>query len=191
MLSPSSYSSVMLRPACADDAPFIAAVVMEALGSDVMSRLDTVSPDSAIVEVCRRTDTLYSWCHTCIAAFPDGRPAGALVAYRGENYRQMQRTTFAMLRHLITFDLEKMDDEAQAGEYYIDSVAVLPESRGLGLGRRLLEHAIACARREGLTAVLACDPHNTKARNLYERLGFHVGGRLFIFGEDYLRMVCR
>ena len=101
MLSPSSPSSVMLRPACADDAPFIAAVVMEALGSDVMSRLDTVSPDAAIVEVCRRTDTLYSWCNTCIAAFPDGRPAGALVAYRGENYRQMQRTTFAMLRHLI------------------------------------------------------------------------------------------
>ena len=176
----------MLRPACADDAPFIAAVVMEALGSDVMSRLDSVSPDAAIVEVCRRTDTLYSWCHTHIATFPDGQHAGALVAYRGENYRQMQRTTFAMLRHLITFDLEKMDDEAQAGEYYIDSVAVLPESRGLGL-----EHALACARREGLTAVLACDPHNTKARNLYERLGFHVGGRLFIFGEDYLRMVCR
>ena len=103
----------------------------------------------------------------------------------------MQRTTFAMLRHLITFDLEKMDDEAQAGEYYIDSVAVVPGSRGMGLGRKLLEHAIAYARREGLTAVLACDPHNTKARNLYERLGFHVGGRLFIFGEDYLRMVCR
>lgn len=191
MLSPSSPPSFVLRPASADDAPFIAAVVMEALGSDVMAHLDTVTPDAAIVEVCRRPDTLYSWCHTHIATFPDGQHAGALVAYRGENYRQMQQTTFAMLRHLITFDIEKMDDEAQAGEYYIDSVAVVPGSRGMGLGRKLLEHAIACARREGLTAVLACDPKNISARNLYERMGFHVEGRLFIFGEDYLRMVYR
>ena len=84
-----------------------------------------------------------------------------------------------------------MDDETQTGEYYIDSVAVVPKSRGMGLGRKLLEHAIACARFEGLAAVLACDPHNISARNLYERIGFHVEGRLFIFGEDYLRMVCR
>lgn len=191
MLSSFSPSSIVLRPACADDAPFIAAVVMEALGNDVMAHLDTVSPDAAIVEVCRRPDTLYSWQHTHIATFPDGRPAGALVAYRGENYRQMQQTTFSMLRHLITFDIEKMDDETQTGEYYIDSVAVVPESRGMGLGRKLLEHAIACARLEGLAAVLACDPHNISARNLYERIGFHVEGHLFIFGEDYLRMVCR
>lgn len=191
MTAKSSVSDVILRPAVEADAPFIATVVMEALGSEVMEHPETMPPDAAIVEVCRRTDTLYSWKNTMMATAPDGCPAGALVAYRGEDYRRMQHITFDLLEHLITFDRTTMDDEAYAGDYYIDSVAVAPENRGQGLGKILIQHAISQARAEGLLPVLSCDPHNTVARSLYERLGFREEGRLFIFGEDYLRMVCR
>lgn len=188
--SPSPFPSVALRPAAEADAPFIAAVVMEALGGDVMGQPGNLAPDADIVAVCQRSDTLYSWQNAVVATL-GGVPVGAMVAYRGEAYRRMRRTTFGLLRERLHFDAEAMDDEARAGEYYIDSVAVTPASRGHGIGRLLLLHAVERAASEGLAAVLACDPANVSARRLYERLGFRADGSLHIFGAEYLRMVHR
>jgi len=84
-----------------------------------------------------------------------------------------------------------MDAETQDGEFYIDSLAVLPSYRKLGLGRTLLLRGLESARVLQRPAVLACAPENASAKHLYESLGFHEEGRLFIFGENYLRMVCR
>ena len=82
-----------------------------------------------------------------------------------------------------------MDAEAGPGEYYLDSIAVVPEARGRGIARQLLQRGIAIAREMGLPAVLACEPDNLGAKALYESLGFKHDGDLFIFGHRYLRMV--
>lgn len=52
-------------------------------------------------------------------------------------------------------------------------IALLPEYRNQGLGRRLLEELLARASREGLSVSLHVDPFNPAIR-LYERLGFAV-----------------
>ncbi|MGD8496718.1 MAG: ribosomal protein S18-alanine N-acetyltransferase [Gemmatimonadales bacterium] len=63
-------------------------------------------------------------------------------------------------------------DEAELGD-----IAVLPESRGRGLGRWLLEAALAEAARRGARAVyLEVRESNTAARRLYERAGFDTAG---------------
>lgn len=190
--NPSSLqeASLTLRPATADDAGFIAEVVAVALGADLWNDSGTHSlPDEALREVCRRSDTLYSWQHSLIAEI-NGEPAGGIVAYDGHDYPALRQRTFAALQHLITFDTSQMEDEAKEGEYYIDSVAVKPEYRGCGIAGKLLRAAINEGHAGGLTIVLACDPQNLRARSLYERIGFSVDGSLFIFGHDFHRMTC-
>lgn len=59
-------------------------------------------------------------------------------------------------------------------EIEIIDIALLPEFRGKGLGRRLLEETIEEAKRERKTVVLYVE-HFNPARQLYDRLGFrHV-----------------
>ena len=141
-----------------------------------------------LAESIRQDGTLYSWRHTSIAQDTDGTPLGAIVAYPADNYMQMRATTFAMLSDLISFDVESMDAEARPGEYYVDSIAVVPSARGKGIARQLLLHAIAKAQEMLLPAILACEPNNLGAKALYESLGFRHDGDLFIFGHHYLRM---
>ena len=186
---------MIIRNATINDAPFIALVVVEALGDDIMERYpDSISDQdrrklALIADSICREGTLYSWRHTLIAEGQDGHPIGAIVSYEGEGYLEMRRRTFAMLGELITFDVESMDAEARPGEYYLDSLSVLPEYRGNGVGRLLIQSAVSMARSLFLPATLACEPNNLGAKDLYESLGFRHDGDLFIFGHHYLRML--
>lgn len=187
--------NITYRNATPQDAAFVAMVVAEAVGITVMERAtegtlsDADRESQTLIEaVCRRDDTLYSWRHTRLA-IAGGVPVGALVSYPGEGYMECRKHTFALLSSLITFDVESMDAETRDGEYYLDSLAVLPAYRGQGIARQLLLHAQQEAHRQGRPAILACAPDNTGARLLYESLGFRQEGLMHIFGEDYLRMV--
>ena len=186
---------MIIRKATISDATFIALVVVEALGDDIMERYPEHigGQDRRKLELLadsiRRDDTLYSWRHTIIAQDNDGESLGALVAYKGDDYMQMRKRTFSILDEIITFDVEGMDAEAQPGELYIDSIAVAPNARGKGIARQLLQYGIGVAREVRLPAVLACEPNNHGAKALYESLGFKHEGELFIFGHHYLRMI--
>ena len=62
-------------------------------------------------------------------------------------------------------------------EVHINNVAVRPESRGTGVGRRLVEFALEHgARRGAAVALLEVRRSNLTARRLYERLGFRQLG---------------
>lgn len=180
-----------IRKAIPEDARFIAICVMEAVGNPIMEQTSLSEKDkdtmSHVTSTCQREDTLYSWTNALIAEV-DGKPVGCLVAYDGEHYIERRTITFADVIDIITFDINTMDNEAVPGEYYLDSLAIIPEWRGKGIGRTLLQKGIEEARSLGLLPVLACDPDNTNAKCLYESLGFSEHGHLFIFGEDYLRM---
>jgi putative acetyltransferase len=62
------------------------------------------------------------------------------------------------------------------GVYELSKMAVAPEMRGLGIGRKLLEHAIAEARRMGAKSLfLGSNSRLQSAVHLYESVGFcHV-----------------
>jgi ribosomal protein S18 acetylase RimI-like enzyme len=62
---------------------------------------------------------------------------------------------------------------ADALECYLAELYVVPERRGHGLGRALMEAAIETARAEGATHMdLGTGEDDTAARALYESLGF-------------------
>src|ERR1700678_4525940 len=62
------------------------------------------------------------------------------------------------------------------GVYELSKMAVSPELRGLGIGRRLLEHAVTQARRIGARSLfLGSNAKLENAVHLYESIGFrHV-----------------
>jgi ribosomal-protein-alanine N-acetyltransferase len=63
-------------------------------------------------------------------------------------------------------------------EAHLLNVAVSAERQGLGLGRFLLNQAVACARGLGMESVLLeVRPSNTRALEIYQRYGFQTIGR--------------
>lgn len=175
---------MQLRPATIDDIAFIARGFH-------MAMLYEDTPEQQIEKmadiICRREDVLYSWRNTTIAEV-DGVRAGMVTAYDGKYYRDWRRKTFELAEEVWNSTFPGMEDEAEAGEYYIDSLAVLPAYRGHGIGQKLLLQAIEQGKALGLKVTLAVDPANERAQRLYRSLGFTDDGHLFIFGHDYFKM---
>jgi ribosomal-protein-alanine N-acetyltransferase len=82
-----------------------------------------------------------------------------------------------------------------ADEIHVLNVAIHPEWRGQGLGRRLMRHAIRVARQRGARLVtLEVRRSNQKATRLYSSLGFDAVGlrpRYYENQEDAIVMVLR
>ncbi len=67
------------------------------------------------------------------------------------------------------------------GEYYISNVAVYPQYRGMGIGKRLLLEAEYEARRFKVgRMVLDVEKENIRAINFYRRLGYEIIGEYII-----------
>lgn len=192
---------LILRPATEADSFHVAMIIAEALGDSIMERYQAgghrvAEADAAsldlLMQVASRPDTLYTWRHCMLAVdAKEDQVLGGLISYPGDDYLQRRALTFSLVSSLIDFDVAQMDAEVQSGEYYLDSLAVWPSARGRGVARQLMQEALCQARSMGRSAVLACSPHNPGAHRLYESLGFCDAGRLFIFGEEYIRMEVR
>ena len=154
--------SLAFSPATADDARFVARHVLEALHWHMYDEPLNAEQRQAwdeLTTVCRRDDVLYSSKHALLAKI-GGEPVGLILAYDGANYHPLRTRTFALLPAFAGMDVESMEDEAVAGEYYIDSLAVAPTQRGKGVGAALLAQAVAHAAQLGLRPSLLVDPDN-------------------------------
>ena len=177
---------ITTRKATAADARFIAENVLRALHIEETDERHI----EHLAGISSREDTLYSWRNATIALC-DGVPAGLMVAYDGARYRQMRDITFTMIRMYVGDDYYKMDDEACAGEYYLDSLAVLPEYRRRGVASALIQEMFRQRDEADIPlATIAVDPDNYTAYRLYTRNGFRPEGRINVFGTNYDRLVC-
>ena len=81
----------------------------------------------------------------------DGKLAGGLISYDGATHEERRRNTWVMPdgRLLSSGDVP----ETMAGEYYLDSLAIVPEFRGYGLWRMLFDDAIEKAKEKGFHRV--------------------------------------
>ena len=139
-------------------------------------------------EVCAQEDTHYSYRNTWIAEV-DGVRAGMMIAVDGEHYRVQRDRMYPQLKELFDVAFGKgwddMEDEAKAGEFYIDSLAVSLPYRNQGVGTALIEKAKDMAKEKGIGVVtLAVEPEN-KAKRLYQKLGFGYQRMIEIFNEEY------
>lgn len=181
---------INFRPATQQDAAFIARQVLEALHWEMY--VEPLSPDkqaawTALTPICAQEGVLYSYKH-CTIAEVDGQCLGLMVAYDGAGYRNLRLRTFVQIDCLGDTDEATMEDETESGEWYVDSVAVVPEGRGKGVGRQLIEWAVKQACELGLCATLLVDPKNEKAHRLYRAMGFEKIGEKVAFGQSFWRM---
>ncbi len=139
--------------------------------------------------IAERDDTLYSWRNTVFAEV-DGEIAGVLIAYNGATYAEAARTTFTIVRNGGGEDFTQMNHEAEAGEWYIDTLAVFPKFRRQGVATALLRHAIALGKdRADINAItLYVDADHPWVVELYRSLGFDFAGTNVIFNQLYTKM---
>ena len=150
---------ITIRRATVADARFIAENVVRALHIDETddSHIDHLA------DISRREDTLYSWRNSTIALY-DGVPAGLMVAYDGARYRRMRDITFPMIRIYVGDDYESQDDETCAGEFYLDSLSVLPEFQRRGIASALIQEMFRLRDEAGIPlATILVDPENETA----------------------------
>lgn len=118
-------------------------------------------------------------------AIVNGMVVGLLLAYSGSKMESMK---FPMGRQLLgicglpgllrflrrSFPLMGVK-EAQADEYFINNLAVLPGFQGKGIGILLLDWGVSKANKLGLTKCsLSVEIGNKPARSLYEHLGYRI-----------------
>ena len=184
---------IYIRDATSEDAPFIARVVLA--GIDMLD-LDAVLPDEQrhlyehLIEICRMDDTLYSYCNTRIAEI-DGKQVGALVAYDGAGYAKMREKTFGLVQQTSGMDLSRNAMETGPGEFYLDSMAILSDYRGAGIGKMLMRDRTDFALSNGFQMVtLLVDKDKPRLQKYYESVGFAFEEEMFVFGAWYNKMVC-
>lgn len=173
-------------PARRQDARLIGASVVDAIGEDITAGLageaHTVSDViDLFASLAERDDTQYSYRNALVALDDEGVPVGVCMAYDGALLHELRLPFFKAVTERLGQNLDDVEDECEPGEFYIDTLAVLPSHRGQGIASQLLKAMIERARECGKPAGLLVDKDNPRARRLYERVGFvQVGERPFV-----------
>lgn len=180
---------IVVRPAGREDAALIAEVVCMAVGYDTAHSIYPV-----FLTLAASDKAQYSYRNALVAEV-DGTAAGAIVGYDGALLEELREPIFPLLERYLG-SVPDIEDETAAGEFYLDSLGVLPQFRGMGVGAMLLKAMSNKAFAEGHSRVgLIVDVDNPRAERLYTELGFvRVGQKRFLghdmwhlqrFGEEY------
>jgi ribosomal protein S18 acetylase RimI-like enzyme len=159
--------NIIIGPATIEDVTTIAQVVAMALGGDPATH-----PLYAVfLELAGYESSPYSYRNSLIAEI-DSNPVGAIVGYDGAMLHELRKPIFPLIQKHLGKTIE-IEEETQAGEFYLDSVAVFPSYQGLGIGRMLIEAMRDKAFSEGHERFgLIVDVDNPRAEALYQSIGF-------------------
>lgn len=168
-------------PASAEQAESIASLIMMAMNHECCQNF--AGPQHTLADfhrmmttLVRREDSQYSYRNAWVALddkTTDDKPvvAGVIVGYDGADLRRLREAFLQAVKKYLDQDFSGMDDETQAGEYYIDSLAVDTRYRHQGLATLLLKKLIDQKGQKQPVGLLV-DKGNPSAERLYRRLGF-------------------
>ena len=182
VMNPAFHNNISIRKASAEDASLIALVLAMAMGGDESHPLFDI-----FCRMAQREDSQYSWRNTFVAEI-DGTAAGAIVGYDGARLYELRRPLEEAIRD-INGGVFNIEDETSAGEFYIDSLAILPLYRGMGIAKSLMEYVRERVFAEGFDKVgLIVDYGNPRAEGLYESIGFKRVNPTTFLGHDMWHM---
>ena len=174
--------NIKIREAAAADAPLVGRVVLMALHYD-----DTHPLAPIFAELASREVSQYSYRNALVAEV-DGSVVGAIIGYDGARLEELRKPLFELMREKLG-NVPNVEDETSAGEFYLDSLAVLPQYRGCGAGGALLAAARDRAFAAGHKRVgLIVDFENPRAETLYKSLGFERVNATKFLGHDMWHM---
>ena len=179
----------MIRRARKEEAAQIAELFMLAWPIDEILESNGLTYEQlheSMTTIAAAEETIYSYENTIVAEV-DGKVVGAMCAYDGADYQRLKQPIVDILGADSGFAQLK---ETEAGEFYLDSVGVLPEYRGRGIASSLFEaqweHAASLGHK---VAGLIVDVDKPQAEALYARLGFTYLDNKDFFGHTMKHMV--
>lgn len=185
-MNENNEKNIRIVPAEPGDGTLIAYTIMEALGKEICESFTSRGRSlEDVTELFRRCgdseDSQYSWKNTLKAIDEAGNVCGMVISYDGTRLYELRKRFLDEFERMNGFRIDgNMPDETDAGEWYLDSLAVFPEYRGRGIARRLIEAVRNKAVTSGKPVGLLVDKTNHRAEGLYNRLGFvTVGDRAF------------
>ena len=180
---------VIIRQARKEEASQIAKLFMLAWPVDDILESNGLTCEQlheSITLIAANKETIYSYENTIVAEI-DGKVVGATCAYDGADYQRLKQPIVDALGPNCGFAKMK---ETEAGEFYLDSVGVLPKYRGRGIASRIIE--AQCERAATLghkVAGLIVDIDKPQVEALYSRLGFMYLNDKDFFGHTMKHMV--
>ena len=168
---------IEIREATKNQAAEIASLIMMAMTDDCCLYFcgDSYGLEDfrqMMTMLVEREDSQYSYKNTLVA-MDASKVVGITVSYDGGRLHELRRAFIEAAKEQIGKDHSGMDDETQAGELYLDSLAVLPEYRCRGIAKLLIRATKEKANCFGLPCVgLLVDKTNITGEALYSSVGF-------------------
>ena len=178
---------IICRPAQREDAAQIAPIMLLAMEEIVYYFMNERNKEKAIALLTlfiERTDNQYSYQHIMVAE-EDGQLLGQLCLYDGAHLEELRQPILDFLAENYKVILPTAEQETQAGEIYLDTIAVSPQAQGKGIGKLLLAAAIKeYVEKQGKILGLLVDQDNPAAKKLYLHMGFKTVKPVTIFQKE-------
>nr|WP_106782219.1 GNAT family N-acetyltransferase [Lysinibacillus timonensis] len=186
--------SIIIRQARKEDASQASILIYDAI-HDIANRLtgETIN-HNIIIELenlFQLDDNRHSYLNTIVAVEENNTDfvLGILVLYSGKDGLLLDAALQKRLENKKA-SVTKIDQEAYVDEYYLDTICVDKNSRGLGIGTQLLHVAEKVARQKGYRKLsLNVETEKVSARRLYEKMGYVITETWTIIDEPFYHMV--
>ena len=175
---------MQVRKAILEDSDFIGSLLMLATGEVIYRFIRERNFQKArefLIHFVKQENNQYSF-QNCRIIEKEGEVIGVLLGYDGNKLKELREPVLAHIHQFLDPNLT-VEDETQDGEFYIDSIGVLPNHQGKGLGARLIQSVIEeQVFGNGKTLGLLVDKANPAAKKLYLKLGFQPVGEKMLMG---------
>lgn len=175
-------NTIIIRTGCKEEAADIARLIILAMTEECC--LYFCGPGHDIEDFHRlmttlvmREDSQYSYRNAlCAIDTTTDTLVGISVSYDGGKLHQLRLTFIDAVRQAWGRDFSDMPDETEAGELYLDSLAVAPDHQRRGIARRLIAATADKAHGMNMKLGLLVDNGNPSAEALYHKVGFRQVG---------------
>lgn len=172
---------ISIRTAYSTDAPALANLIMQAMSSECCAYFygphhSATDFHHFLTQLAACSDSQYSYQNALVAVDAE-QLVGAAVSYDGASLYKLRKPFLEGMLSVFERDFRQIKDETQAGELYLDSLAVCPDFRHRGIATKLLNETVFKAHRLSIPNVgLLVDDNNPQALHLYTSLGFKLVG---------------
>ena len=181
-----------IRKALPEDAISIANLLLLAMEEIIYEFIGEANKEKAIAlltHFAKNADNQYSY-QNCYVMESGKVIIAAVNIYDGAKLHEYRQPIADYITTQFKKEL-KVEDETQAGEFYIDSIGVSQSFQGKGIGSEILKYLIheyvICGKH---TIGLLVDEKNIYAKKLYLKLGFYSVNHILLSGKkmDHLQI---
>lgn len=182
---------MIIRKAKPEDNHSLAPLLIQAMESMAFQFTKTGNKDESLklfAYFIGQTKNIYSF-ENILIAVENTEITGSISAYDGSLFNELRKPFLDFIKQNYNYTVNP-EEETESGEFYIDTVSVLPEHQGKGIGKKLIEKVIEKAGLLGFSRVgLLVDTENPNAKKLYQKLGFVVTDKKILMGGTYEHLV--